>query len=432
MHHAADRMHRCRMTTIVQAHAAEDLLALVPQLLGFTPESSLVIVLFAGRRSRGALRLTLPSGAPTSQRSATTIAERALDFVGRAPGVDGVVPVLFLDEPFGRRTTADGRAAPPGRAVADAFGRLATARGLVVKDALCSARDGWGSYLDPGVPVGGRPPALVDASPLTGVAPVSDDLVTTEIPWASPERCAAVQAAIDDLEGRLDAMFPAADGIFAPEVAFSREFAHAVERLSALPVLFESALVRGCDDASVQDVAELLIALDRTWASDVALMQWAFGRALGDELFDAEREHRMNPAGPGATDLGDVEVFHRVARLVTGDGPRPDVERIQSAIALLLQVTGLAPEQYRPSPLCMLAWFSWALGQSTRAAGFLAQLAEIDPGNSLAPTVQAMVDQGHLPDWAFAREVDEPSPASAASSGVSTTAAGDAAAQPAA
>lgn len=413
------------MTTIVQAHAAEDLLALVPQLLGFTPESSLVIVLFAGRRSRGALRLTLPSGAPTSERAATTVAERALDFVGRAPGVDGVVPVLFVDEPFGRRTATDGRASPPGRAVADAFMRLAAARGLVVKDALCSARDGWGSYLDPEVPIGGRPTALVSASPVTDIAPVREDLVTTEIPLAPPDRCAAVQAAIEDLERRLDAAVVAAEGIAAPEVAFSRGFAHAVERLSALPVLFESALARGCDDASVQDVAELLVALGRSWASDVALMQWAFGRPLGDELFDAEREHRSSPTGLGATDLGDIEVFHRVARLLTGDGPRPDVERIQAAIALLLHVTGLAPEPYRPSPLCMLAWFSWALGQSTRAAGFLAQLAEIDPGNSLAPTVRAMVDRGHLPDWAFARDGDRPA-------ADSSTAGGDAAAQPAA
>lgn len=423
------------MTTIVQAHAAEDLLALVPQLLGFTPESSLVIVLFAGRRSRGALRLTLPSGAPTSERAATSVAERALDIVGRAPGVDGVVPVLFVDEPFGRRTTADGRAAPPGRAVADAFIRLADARGLVVKDALCSARDGWGSYLDPGVPVGGRPTALVSGSPVTDLAPVRDELVTTEIPSASPERCAAVQAAIDDLHRRLDEARVAVEAAEAEAgteteidpatVELSPAVAVTIDRLSELPILFESALVRGVDGASVQDVAELLVALRRSWASDVALMQWAFGKALGDELFDAEREHRMNPIGLGATDLGDVEVFHRVARLVTGDGARPDVERIQSAIALLLQVTGLAPERYRPSPLCMLAWFSWALGQSTRAAGFLAQLAEIDPGNSLAPTVQAMVDRGHLPGWAFAREGDHDAADSSA-------AGGDAAAQPAA
>ncbi|HXH36579.1 MAG TPA: DUF4192 family protein [Plantibacter sp.] len=388
------------MTTIVQAHAAEDLLALVPHLLGFAPESSLVVILFAGKRSRGALRVRLPAEAALSKRAAKTVAERALAFASRAPGVDGVVPVLFVDRPFGRRTRADGRAAPPGAAIVDAFVALARERGLIVKDALCSARDGWGSYLDPQVPIGGRSLALVEASPVARVAPVPDELVTAQIPPADPTSIAAVEQAVRGFEEQLASIVGVGVGVDddADLEALSVEVMDTMERLAALPVLFEHALDEGVAGLSSEDVALLLVALERAWASDVALMQWAFGVELGEELFFAEHEHRDTTAA----ELDDIEVFRRVALLLTGDGPQPDVPRVHDAIALLFGIAALAPVRYRPSPLCMLAWFSWALGQSTRAAAFLDQLAEIAPGHSLAPTIQAMVVQGHLPAWAFA------------------------------
>jgi len=393
------------MTTIVQAHAAEDLLALVPQLIGFPPKSSLVVVLFAGRQSRGALRLSLPRGTARAEEVADAVAERALGFARRTPGVDAVVPVLYTDEPFGSRTDADGRAEPPGAVIIDAVIALARRQGFQVKDALCSAADGWASSLDPDVPAGGRPLALVAASPLTGVAPMPDELVTPELPGASPDERAAVERAVREVQSQIDRMIEA---VVEQEASTPAGATTVVEHLDDLPAFFEGALTRGIDGLAPTEIGYLIIALSRAWASDVALMQWAFGRALGDELAEAEQRQGHRCLGPE-----DAEVFHRVARLLVGDGPRPDAERIQEAMSLLRAVAARTPHEYRPPLLCMLAWFSWALGQSTRAIAFLDQIAVDDWDDGLAPTIRAMVVRGHLPDWAFAgAPADEPVDAS--------------------
>lgn len=386
------------MTTIVQAHAAEDLLALVPQLTGFTPRDSLVVVLFAGRRSRGALRIGLPQGTDLPQEVVEVVAQRALGLACRAHGVDAVVPVLYTDEPFGVRVDADGRVEPPGGAIAQACIALAERQGFVVKDALCSAADGWASYLDPVVPVGGRSLDLVASSPVNGVAPVPDELVTAELAPATPAELAAVGDALQVLTGRLEALVQAAGD---PAPAVPPEWLSAVDRLDELPEFFEEVLHRGVDALSAEEVALLLIACSRAWASDVALMQWAFGRALGEEVFEAECEQAHVPL-----DAGDAEVFHRVARLLVGDGPRPDVDRVQTAVVLLRTVAGRAPEPWRPPLLGMLAWFSWALGQSSRAAAFLEQLPAEHHDDGLAPTIRALIGHGELPAWAFTDGTD--------------------------
>jgi hypothetical protein len=49
----------------------------------------------------------------------------------------------------------------------------------------------------------------------------------------------------------------------------------------------------------------------------------------------------------------------------------------------------------------MLAWLSWALGQSTRATAFLAELVDEELDHPLAATVGSLIRQGHLPAWAF-------------------------------
>lgn len=386
------------MTIIVQATAAQDLLAIVPELIGSTPESCLVVVLFAGSRSRGALRVGLPAGTDVDSRVGRAVAERALGFACRAPGVDAIVPVVYSDDAFGTGSE------PPGRVIADAVLRLAREQGFVVKDALGVASDGWGSYLDHATPSGGRPLALIAAARVPAVDPLPSELMTTELPEVDDDTRAAIEQEYRAVSARLDALLAAAVESF--EAGSSVGVGGVVERLDGLPERFEDAIARGVDDLEVQEVAFLLLALSRPWASDLALVHWAFGRALGEELDEAERVHGSEPLG-----AEDAEVFHRVALLLVGEGPRPDVERIRAALALVLGLAARAPGDASAAPLTMLAWLSWALGQSTRALAFLALLDPSDRDHGLAPTIEAMTEQGHLPSWVFAAEPTADAPA---------------------
>ncbi|KQM14074.1 hypothetical protein ASF83_14815 [Plantibacter sp. Leaf171] len=376
------------MTHIVQAHAAEDLLALVPGLIGSTPRSSLVVVLFAGSRSRGALQVHLPAGTDVDRRVAEAAAEHALGFACRAPGVDAIVPVVYTDDAFGAG------AEPPGRVIADAVLGLASAHGFTVKDALCSATDGWGSYLDPGLPSGGRSPAIVASAAVPPVPPLPTELVTTQVPSVDAETFAAVDLEYRLLSARLASMLDAATD--HARTSWRIDVGDTVERLDGLPEVFEDALARGVGAMTPREVAFLLLSLKRPWASDLALMQWAFGRDLGEELDDAERAYGHLPIG-----MDDPEVFHRVAHLLVGDGPHPDVQRIRAASSLLLGVAARASESARVAPLAMLAWLAWALGQSSRAAAFLDELDATELDHPLASTVASLIRQGHLPAWAF-------------------------------
>ncbi|HWU57763.1 MAG TPA: DUF4192 family protein, partial [Microbacteriaceae bacterium] len=49
------------MQTIVKTTKPQDLLALVPHLVGFRPSNSLVLVAFRGKRTGGAYRVDLPA-----------------------------------------------------------------------------------------------------------------------------------------------------------------------------------------------------------------------------------------------------------------------------------------------------------------------------------------------------------------------------------
>lgn len=390
------------MTHIVQANAAEDLLALIPGLVGSTPRSSLVVVLFAGRHSRGALRVHLPSGTDVDRQVADAAAERALGFACRAPGVDAIVPVVYTDDAFGAG------AEPPGRTIADAVLELASAQGFTVKEALCSAADGWGSYLDPGLPAGGRSPALVASAAVPTLPPLPPELVTTEVPSVDVATSAAVDLEYRMLSARLASLLDEATD--RARSTWPIAVGDAVERLDGLPAVFEDALARGVEAMTAREVAVLLLSLTRPWASDVALMQWAFGLDLGEELDAAERAYGHLPVGPD-----DPEVFHRVAHLLVGDGPHPDVRRIRAASSLLLGVAARASAPARVAPLAMLAWLSWALGQSTRAAAFLAELVDEELDHPLAATVGSLVRQGHLPAWAFCSTPGTPDDAASSS-----------------
>lgn len=369
------------MTTIITAHEPHEFLALVPEIAGFRPEQSMVLVAFRGARSCGALRADLPPEAPADAEAVNARASSLLGMLCKIPEVDAVVPVAYTAARFGAGSI------PPHGEFVNALIFHAEQSGFRVRDALCVAADGWASYLDPAVPRGGRALALIAESG----RPVLPDDQRGPLPSTASANLATRQQI-----GKLLARFRA----MACDPAALGEPSAELEALLDLPHIAETSLAVPPGELSRLHAAVLLFAMQSPPSRDVLLLQWAFGAAAG---WAAELENERFVAGePGAGEHS--------ARLIWGEGPRPDPERVEASIALLLELVARAPRSCRPPALTMLAWLNWALGRSSRAGAFLAMALAIDPGYSLAGLLDSMLRAGHLPEWAFAVPVERPTP----------------------
>ncbi|RZU64495.1 uncharacterized protein DUF4192 [Microterricola gilva] len=372
------------MTTIITARDGQDLLALVPELAGFRPVESLVLVAFRGKRSCGALRADLPHSSDADVLSA--VASSLIGLLCKIPEADAVVPLVYTSARF------DAGNVPPHGEAMNAVIFHAEESGFLVRDALCVAADGWASYLDTAVPPGGHALALIAESTVTA------QLAAERPPGAPADRAMHDQRGPDprrtaDLVtrqrmGRLINRFRA----MASDPAALGEPSAELAALLGLPAVAEMSVNCPAETVSELDAAALLFAMQGPPARDMLLIHWAFGVEAGAR---AERENLRFAAGePGAG--------RESAALFWGEGPRPDPERIEAAIELLLELVARAPRRCKPPALSMLAWLNWALGRSSRAAVFIEMALAIDPGYGLAEILETMLSIGRLPEWAFA------------------------------
>lgn len=365
------------MSTIVRASGAAQFLSLVPNLLGFTPTRSLVIVPMARGRSLGAMRLDLPA-----DDAVDALAGTAVGMVCRIPTADAVMVVVYTDAAVGGGL--------PHRTLVEAIANAADACGITLVDAFTIAADGWGSHLDRDLPPGGRPLGdLLLHTPVPGPRPDGDQSSGAALPRRSAAERRAVEAALRSLATALEVIC----GIPAGTERADRVDPAALEaacRLDDLPTLFEDALEWDAANLSPMRVAVLTWCLGRPALRDVALVQWASDMAGGDLALEAQRKWEDGAAYPA--DL---------AERMWGEGPRPDAARLQRALALTREVAALSPSVHRPGPLALCAWLSWALGRSTHADRYTRQALRLDAEHGLSEIVQSFVQAGHMPDWAF-------------------------------
>ena len=409
------------MQTVIKAAGAADFLALLPVLAGYTPTRSLALVAFRGSRTLGVLRVDLPP----HDADAQTVSRCAATFIGlvcRLRDADGVVPVVYCDEqlyPEARGGT-DGPLAHA--ALLAAVMQRADACGLRVSDALCVASDAWCSYLE--ASGSSHPLTELDASPARaavpgGTARVSGDQATgIELPTADFAERERVGVAIERLTHALDAMLSGDDwpttgstrpgsawldaatitlerasrGVNLPGDGATLGTAGALGALCDVPALFEDALGTAPDDLGPDVSAALLLCLARPSMRDVALSQWSFDLDTGDEVLEAQLAWQDG-----------VEFPSHLAAHMIGEGPQPDIARVQTALTLVRHLAAVAPKSLRPAPLTVVSWLSWALGRSTHAAAYLDLVRAIDANYGLAQIVSSMVSAGHLPEWAFER-----------------------------
>lgn len=366
------------MTTIVKASNAADFLSLLPQVLGYLPTRSVVVVPFARGRTTGGLRFDLPGAGDDSDRHAAT-------FVGMACRVhdtDSIAVVVYTDDDCAGDEL-------PHRAVVEAMVSRADACGLEVNDALCVTPQAWGSYLDPGV----YPIEQVRCSrilgPDTGSVPWEDQSSGAELPSVDPERASQVDDAFTSVCTALDG--PHTVDSFG-RTRIDPQALGSVEHLDDLTAFFDEVLHEDPDDLTARVAALLIWCLNRPALRDVAILGWCHGIDAARTVLEAQLRWQDGDGLPGL-----------VADTLRGSGVCPAPPRLTRALALVRVLAAQAPAHARTAPLAACAWFAWALGRSSHAAAYAAQAREGESGYHLADIVLTYVDAAHLPEWAFTR-----------------------------
>jgi len=377
--------HARHMTVVIKAAEPADLLAMVPTLAGFEARNSLLLLMFRGKRTCGAVRFDLPSS--SSQVVAKRLATHIVGIVCKVPGVDGVVPIVYTDEQI-----LAGSALPRDDYVRVVERRLHYS-GIVVREMLCVAQNGWASYFEPDRPASGHPLSEISESAVLRDAPEGLGEIQPlggDLPEVSAE----------DREWfgtRLRAVRELLDTVQVDEDIADDELPEELTPLLDLPQLFEDAI--GWDDREIRRWGPLLMmVLQGPPARDSAMLQWATSRAIGRVSLDLKPPSRA-PDGSELHD--DTPIGRLIGNLMFGVGPRPDPARIDSGIALVRRLTPLLDERQQLAPLCMLTWLSWALGHGSAAGDYLDRARRIDPKYGMVEVLGAMIDSGMMPEWAF-------------------------------
>ncbi|MDQ1531016.1 MAG: hypothetical protein QOE37_1121 [Microbacteriaceae bacterium] len=378
---------------IVRTPDAASFLGLVPTLVGMQPEESLVLVVFRGKRTCGALRLDLPHlhGDVALKRFTNTVT----GMVCRVQDADGLVPIVYTRAPF--------RAAP--RALLRRVATRARTAGLDVKDVLIVARDAWASLLDPDAPPGGRPLAQITPTVLDGEPALLDAAAELRLPAVTVRDVGTFAGHVARWEG-------SADGVGAPVHGFDpsaglrgRAFGRAavpakpflervVDGLDVGPVL-EGMLESHEGPGPCPCLALLAVMARAPVLRDLAMLQFAWGPEFGAHVRDRTL---LEPSEPLGVDEPVTLAFRG------GDMPRPDQHRIGAALATVKLALAHVPLEERAPLSAMAGWLHWALGHGSIASAFADRAAAVDPGYPFARLLRAMLASATLPEWAFREE----------------------------
>ena len=353
------------------------LLSLVPELVGFAPRASLVIITFHDGASGGTLRVDLPTGHEAEGDLVRRFAMTVIGMVCRVRDADAVLGVVYSDDPASE--------APPSASLAAELRRAASVAGFGLLDLLFVSKDGWGDYerglrgstaeLDAALGLRASDPS----APGTGLSPRE----AAALPAVTPDELELTATALTAMRG---------DG-------------EAIE-----PVWFAQQTMHWRPDA-VGPVAAALMAytLAVPWARDVVLFTWAWGVEQGRRALRFQRGHSR---GQPVTD-------EQIAFALAGRGPmpRPSARDVERTIRLLREVAARVSGADRAPLVASLAWLHWALGHGSIAAEYIDQSRAADPHYPFAELIEALLNSGMVPDWVFLDHAEAAEAAAAARTG---------------
>lgn len=342
--------------------------ALVPRLLGYQPEQSVVIVVFAGARSRGAMRFDIPT-----HENITEVASSMLGLALRVEGATGFAALVYTNE-----TALEGIGLP----ILYALQERAEAADFPLRDGGVIASDGWIAMFEPELRV--HELDEIRFGDEADLPPVQDGgvLAGTELPEVDDERRELVARKYEHILTAVGG-FANGDSVEVDVDALGELF-----MLDELPAMFEQAI----DGHPIEParVAGLRFVLERPSLRDVGLMTWFGGLDMGARAYEAQLQWEQG-----------VEYPVDLAQTIWGQGPQPDGPRLERALEVCRLVAAHMPSA---GALAAAAWLSWALGRSTQADHYANQACAIEPEYGLAEIVLSFTRAGHLPDWAFTRK----------------------------
>lgn len=328
------------MTQTIKAADARGFLSLVPSMLGYTPVESLILLPFKDGRTLGAMRVDLPR----PDQDPRSVANTLIGMVCKLPDANGLAAVVYTDHQSTRFL-----------ALLNAVLVHGNDCGLVMKDLLYVAHDGWGSLIEGADP---RP-------------------VTELVPPAEAPPVAGTQYS--------SAQLPANDP------AFRDELSTAIRTFGGLEVGDEivttAAAVIRRKDLGVFSSARLVYILDRPAMRDIAINTWMYGVSHGRKALEAQLAWQQGVTYP--EELGQV---------MWGVGPRPDADDLQHLREVLRTLT---TGTNSAGVLATLSWVTWALGRATEAEHYANLALDVSPDHGLAQIMRTMISAGHLPEWAF-------------------------------
>ncbi|MDZ4046208.1 MAG: DUF4192 family protein [Rhodoglobus sp.] len=367
------------MTEIIKANSEAELLALIPQVAGYTASNSIICVGFGGKRTIGAFRVDVPK----RQREADyrAISTYIVGGLNRLPGADGVAIALYTEQTF------EGEGGIPFRV----FERHLTDRlhreGFAIKDAFCVAQDGWASYFDRDYPRAGRPLSEI-ASPI-----------------ALPD--IGRWAGLADVE-------PAEQHEFLDELIgverddWSSELSHLID---ASPIDLVEAIVAWDGPLPLPLGATLIQLIQSPARRDVVSLQVGFGEFVAESVeatnlmlseLQAQQRGSMDDVVRREVKEGRLTLDDEFTGLLMGKGRlRPDAVRVERMIEHLRRLIALAPLSYRPNPLCVLAYLLWSRGLASAAASHIEAALNIDAHHGMSQLMATMLNHSMVPEWAY-------------------------------
>ncbi|MCD7100865.1 DUF4192 family protein [Pseudoclavibacter sp. 13-3] len=360
------------MKVTLKPQGSAQFLATLPALTGFIAHESLVAVFFSGKRSIGSFRLDLP--ADDDLVTTREFANLVVDTLCRVPGCTGAVPVIYCDRAVGGNTRL------PYSLLWSLLEDCLADSEIEVLDACCVASDGWGSYLDADLPVGGRDLEEIDQNPmrLDAMMAVDREIVDldamSELPSSDERLSAETSKALAD---RLDAL-PTSLRLHEVLQALDLDLDDLVRRISL-----------GIPPPGPDHVGSVDRLLDFCTVAHLDIVREIFlvGLAFGPEALSLAAQESQHTR-VRHTQLASVayRVENTLTELVLRGIPAapPDRERMRSAVQVLQRCCAAADPTVRADLTAMIAWLWWAIGISSVAERLLAQVLEHDPDHGLA------------------------------------------------